>query len=558
MGAACAMHASSARRAAVHACRRVDQQQCMYACAWSSSPPRAAAAGLSVVSYMIQIRVAAWRMQRRRLARSTAILSRVATTMTAFPFLVAVAMLAMLAAVAGLPSSAAPVAAGVSTMTLSAAPQCTNQSDCTVELQAALDSGAPLVDVAPLPGGRPWIIRPVHLRSNTTVIFRPGVHVQAKRFSFHWITDSLINILHVQNVTVVAHGAKFSMWKSDYTNSSLYQPAQWRHAFWLSSCDRVTVLGGDVSLTGGDAIQVECSRVHVQGLFAHDNYRQGISILGTTDSIFEDCILLNTSGHAPSSGLQIEPWHSANVVRNVTVRRCHAGDNRGNGFVVALGALNGSSLPTSVSIEDCTVSGLHTMAGVAITSPKPEVRGTVSVRNLTVTRTACWGALIYNHAAGGNHTVNISGATFDTVAVPSTCKASSKPSPLGIGYFTWQPPPPGKVGGIYIDRSRVIDALERAFLLETDGGGKMKHAPFGVAGVSVSVTRSGPYASAGGYATSRLSPMQMPSLTSMFCANRCRSCRNQEKLEKLEELVSALLGILNYVLHCVYLAAYFS
>ena len=98
-------------------------------------------------------------------------------------------------------------------MVLSAAvPQCTNQSDCTAELQAALDSAAPLVDIAPLPGGRPWIIRPVHLRSNTTVIFRPGVHVQAKRFSFFGITDSLINILGVQNVTVVAHGARFSRW----------------------------------------------------------------------------------------------------------------------------------------------------------------------------------------------------------------------------------------------------------------------------------------------------------------------------------------------------------
>jgi hypothetical protein len=324
------------------------------------------------------------------------------------------------------------------------------------------------------------------------------VHVQAKRFSFFGITDSLINILGVQNVTVVAHGARFSMWRSDYTNSSQYRPAQWRHAFWLGSCDSVTVLGGDVSLTGGDAMQVECSRVHVRGLYAHDNYRQGISILAATDSTFEDCILLNTSGHAPSSGLQIEPWHPANVVRNVTVRRCHAGDNHGNGFVVALGALNGSSLPTSVVIEDCTVSGLHTMAGVAVTSPRPEVRGTVSVRNLTVTRTACWGALIYNHAAGGNHTVNLSGATFDTVALPSSCKASSEPSPLGIGYFTWQPSPPGRVGGIHVERSRVIDALDRPFLLESVGGGKMEHAPFGVSGVSVSVTRSGPFATAGG------------------------------------------------------------
>ena len=394
-----------------------------------------------------------------------------------------------------------------------ATPRCTNHSDCTAELQAALFSAASVVDVLPLPGGRPWVVRPLYLlRNHTTVIFRPGVHVQAKRGSYHGITDCLVNIWNVHNVSVIAHGARFSMWKDDYLNASLYRPAQWRHAFWLSGnmdtvhspwhgntpargpCRDITIEGGEVSLTGGDAVQVECDRVVVRGMHAHNNFRQGISVLGAVDSVFEDCVFTNTSGHAPGSGLQIEPWHFENIVKNVTIRRCHAYDNQGNGFVVALGALNGSSAPTSVKIEDCTVGGSKTVAGLAVTSPHPAVRGTVTVKNLTVAGTGCYGALIYNHAAGRNHTVSIHSSTFDNVALPSTCKASNEPSPINIGYVSWQPPPPGRVGGIDIEHTYVHDTLNRPFLIETTAGSLYKERPHGIEDVTVNVTRSGPFA----------------------------------------------------------------
>ena len=408
--------------------------------------------------------------------------------------------------------------------TVVATPRCTNQSDCTAELQAALDDSTSLVvDVAPLPNNRPWIVRPIHiLRSHVTVIFRPGVHIQAKRWSFHGATDCLLNIWNVANVTIIAHGATFTMWKQDYVNASLYEKAEWRHAFWISGsmvasspwhghtpvhgpCDGITVEGGDVSLTGGDAMQIECTNVTVRRLYAHDNYRQGISILGASDSLFEDCILANTSGTGPGSGLQIEPWHAADVVHNVTIRRCHSENNQGSGFCVALGALNGTSHPTYVSIEDCTVSGSRTVAGLAITSPRGSVRGSVSIRNLTVTGTGCWGANIYNHAAGGNHTVDVQQSTFTGTALQ--CTASSEPSPLSIGYFSWQPAPPGPVGGVTIQTSRVVDNLSRPFLLETTGGAKYREQPYGVSNVTVSVVRGGQYASSGGCNYSLESPV---------------------------------------------------
>ena len=56
---------------------------------------------------------------------------------------------------------------------------CSNHTDCTAELQAALDSGARAVLVPYL--GRPWPITPISLRSNQVVTLAPNVELVAKR-----------------------------------------------------------------------------------------------------------------------------------------------------------------------------------------------------------------------------------------------------------------------------------------------------------------------------------------------------------------------------------------
>ena len=51
--------------------------------------------------------------------------------------------------------------------------------DATSALQAAIDSKARTVIVPYM--GQPWIVRPIHLRSNLELIFEPGVLVLARR-----------------------------------------------------------------------------------------------------------------------------------------------------------------------------------------------------------------------------------------------------------------------------------------------------------------------------------------------------------------------------------------
>jgi hypothetical protein len=131
----------------------------------------------------------------------------------------------------GQASGAAPAGWAGGTVTAT----CTNSSgDCTLELQAALDSGASTVLVPHL-GGRPWILSmagnpnssssfsstssgspaqlqrvqsggyhgaAISLRSNQEIVLASGVVLQAARGSFHGEQDSLVNGVGVRNVTI--------------------------------------------------------------------------------------------------------------------------------------------------------------------------------------------------------------------------------------------------------------------------------------------------------------------------------------------------------------------
>eukprot|EP01045_Picozoa_sp_COSAG04_P000223 COSAG04_NODE_4_length_52282_cov_12.667133_59_plen_346_part_00 len=124
---------------------------------------------------------------------------------------------------------------------------CTNSSgDCTLELQAALDTGAEMVRIPHI--GRPWILSmagnpggaalraraggyhgaAISLRSHQQVVLESGVVLQAARGSFHGEQDSLLmgaSVENVENVSIIGEpplGATLQMWLLDYANKSLY------------------------------------------------------------------------------------------------------------------------------------------------------------------------------------------------------------------------------------------------------------------------------------------------------------------------------------------------
>ena len=65
-----------------------------------------------------------------------------------------------------------------------------NAADPTAALQAAFDSKARRVVIPYM--GKPWIVRPLRLRSNQEIDIAPGVVILAKRGEFQNLQDSYL------------------------------------------------------------------------------------------------------------------------------------------------------------------------------------------------------------------------------------------------------------------------------------------------------------------------------------------------------------------------------
>ncbi|MBN2447247.1 MAG: right-handed parallel beta-helix repeat-containing protein [Phycisphaerae bacterium] len=259
--------------------------------------------------------------------------------------------------------------------------------DATLPLQDAISRGEREI-VVPYEG-KPWVIRPVQLRSDLTILFEPGVVVEAKAGEFRGIADSLMTGRGVNHVTLRGYGATLRMRKADYAKSD-YKPSQWRHCLVFNNgSTNITIEGLTLASSGGDGIYIganskthpPCRNVVIRNVVCDDNFRQGISVTSVDGLLIENCILKNTSGSNPQAGIDIEPNLPHNIIRNVVVRNCQALDNAGSGLLVGVSHLEAESQPVSILFENCLVRNSG-MAGIRVKGKK--VGGLLLFRNCTV------------------------------------------------------------------------------------------------------------------------------------------------------------------------------
>lgn len=229
--------------------------------------------------------------------------------------------------------------------------------DATAALQAAINSKAKEVIVPFM--GRPWIIRPVTLRSDLELVFEPGVLVWAKKGEFRGPGDSLFSAADCTNVTVRGYGATLRMRKQDYEHPP-YTKAEWRMGLSFTGCRHVRVEGLHIERTGGDGIYIgstarnpACSDVVIRNCVCADNYRQGISVISAVHLRIENCLLCGTAGTAPEAGIDLEPDTAHDRLVDCVIRNCQFEDNAGNAILIYLKQLTHKSEPVSIRFENC-------------------------------------------------------------------------------------------------------------------------------------------------------------------------------------------------------------
>ena len=235
-------------------------------------------------------------------------------------------------------------------------------------------------------------------RGNVTILLEPGVVVSALAGAFENTNFKLFNIRGQDDVHFLGYGATIRMIPG--VSFSTGDPGGFRHLLNFGGCTNISVTGLTLRDSGGDGIQVSkdfqdggktfCENVVIRDCFIDNNYRQGISITSGENVLIENCLITNTEGALPSSGIDFEPSFPEERIVNCTVRNCRITDNAGRGIQNGYGKSDATTLPIDVLIEDTYIARNGTSnesskaGGITLRLGQSTVTGLVTVRNTII------------------------------------------------------------------------------------------------------------------------------------------------------------------------------
>lgn len=311
---------------------------------------------------------------------------------------------------------------------------CDNVTDCTSELQAAIDTCAPTVKVPALPDGRSWVVRPIEATCDDQIIdFSDGAVLQAKRHEFHRGRGGILlfRIQNRTNVTVLGHGgAVFRMWREDYGNPALYNHSEGRHGIAIYGSRNILLDGLTVTETGGDGVYLSNilgdlgtpnHNITVSRCNLTSNYRNAMSVISVDGLKVEHTILSLSKGTPPQGGIDMEPNSPVNLLRNILLDNVTLFGNTQRSITLsahALRANNGSAtpyMPVSIEIRDTRILSGGSF-GVSInTSPHGVPAGSfLKLQGLSVAHTTGAGLLLEDKHV--NLVTTVTDSVFKSVA----------------------------------------------------------------------------------------------------------------------------------------------
>jgi len=255
-----------------------------------------------------------------------------------------------------------------------------NKDDATSGLQSAIRSRVPRLIVDNV--GSPWITDKLSLVSDQEIVFERGVEILAKQGAFTGTSDSLFSLISLTNVTLRGPGATLRMRRADY-DAPPYKKAEWRHVLNIKSCVNIKVYGLTLAESGGDGIYLGSARkgapnvgIHIKDVLCDKNYRQGISVISAEDLLIENTVMRLTAGTPPAAGIDFEPNHDSERLKNCVMRDCVTVSNQGDGFDFYLPNLKGTSEPIDIRLENCISAADRTSVNITTgNSPVDAVRG---------------------------------------------------------------------------------------------------------------------------------------------------------------------------------------
>ena len=268
-----------------------------------------------------------------------------------------------------------------------------DKADATSAIQKALNSKADTV-IVDNPGFT-YLVHPLHLRSNQTVIFEDGVVIQAIPGGFKGASECLINGKKVKNVTLLGKGkVVLTMNKRDYRKAS-YIKSPYRNLLDLRSCTNITVKNLTLKSSGGDGIYLAAlqskttppsSKILLEDLIVDDHYRQGLSIISARDITVRNCVFSNTKGAAPMAGIDLEPNKTDENLSGIVIENCKFfGNDKGLAFNIHR-RMTGEAPPIDVVVRNCQFYNNRQyafMSSAGVAAAENAYKGNILIENCT-------------------------------------------------------------------------------------------------------------------------------------------------------------------------------
>ena len=231
--------------------------------------------------------------------------------------------------------------------------------DSTKFLQAAIHSKVPKLIIDKQ--ASPWISGPLFAVSDQTIVFEDGAELQAKRGLFQKYDECLLRMENVKNTALIGlgGGGVMSMHKKEYQDKSKYEHSEHRHTFKCCFCKNVRIENMKFLSSGGDGIYLRgVENVRVKNVLCDDNHRQGMSIICGRDILVEESEFNRTGGTDPQCGLDIEPNHGDEELRNIVFRNCRFAGNANWGILLCLAHFDSHRAgKLDLRFENCLTEG---------------------------------------------------------------------------------------------------------------------------------------------------------------------------------------------------------
>ena len=268
-------------------------------------------------------------------------------------------------------------------------------SDDTAVLQKAITQSALSGKVLTIPAaGIPYKVMPLKIPSKAHIILNSGVIIEA--LPGYTELQKMINIVDSNDVEIVGYGATVRM------NSSEYKTGEYRHCVYISGSTDVHLKGFRCVNAAGDGLYIAGSdtkpfsdNIYVDGLTAQNNRRQGLTIISAKNVWIRQSQFINSRGTAPESGIDIEPERATDCLENIHIEDNETEFNAGDGVRIALGNLNHTSSPVSVTVarHRDKASGRNSLFGSSETRGASPVRGVVLIDHFSSENAALYGVV---------------------------------------------------------------------------------------------------------------------------------------------------------------------